>query len=163
CSSTPAFSAFGALVSLKRVAWARPFATAFAVNGNTIAVTDSINTEPPPPPGGPRPQCVNTSAALGTLVPGDYTVNWYVVDIGGRPKGEGPDRSAPSLLLFEADGARPVVEAEVIQVGVDVPALDIQAVGILTVGAVVHLEITTRVENGVLRDARRLHARDRVV
>ena len=84
CSSTPAFSAFGALVSLKRVAWARPFATAFAVNGNAIAVTDSINTEPPPPPGGPRPQCVNTSAALGTLLPGDYIVNWYVVDIGAR-------------------------------------------------------------------------------
>ena len=84
CFSTPAFSAFGALVSLKRVAWARPFATAFAVNGNAIAVTDSINTEPFPPPGGPQPQCVSTSAALGTLAPGDYIVNWYVVDIGAR-------------------------------------------------------------------------------
>lgn len=56
-------------------------------DGNTFTVIDTTNTEFP---GVHVPHCLTTSAVLGTLPPGSYTVEWKVNDFGvPRPEAGG--------------------------------------------------------------------------
>ncbi len=85
CSSTPALSVSpGIMLSLTRTpSPGTIMPTTATVSGNVITVTDYIDTEGPPPLGQPvpPPTCSTTSANVGPLPPGDYTVNWYVQDV----------------------------------------------------------------------------------
>lgn len=61
--------------------------TQVARDGNTFTVTDTTSTEFP---GVHVPYCLTTSAILGALPPGSYTVEWKVNDFGvPRPEAGG--------------------------------------------------------------------------